>query len=1126
MKRTLLLILVATFFFSESMFAQNIFNPNDPIVTYDPLKPPAIPAANTLAKWVRTKVYSWNTDNFKCYYFNGMAFRLRFPTGYNPADATKKYPVIVFYHGGGEVAPNTDNESQLLYTAEKFEMMADAGQYNSFLLYPVHSEEGIWEDTHFTKVNQILDTLQKYCNADLDRTLTMGLSMGGFASIRYSSWYPQRSCLSIASSPALIETLTEDNKSKLLHIPMWVGNGGQDLNPNSSYVLSFVNYMTGKGANIRQSFYPGLGHQVWFSQFEEPYLLPYMLAAHKANPVLFYGKNQYDDASAINSRLGLSAGFYAYEWQKDNATVATSTNGVNKIADNTSVSNYTGNEITVSAYGKYRARFKRTATSEWSDWSPNPVEIYRGLKYRYFEGAWNYLPDFNTLTPVVSGTAPTVDINTRPAGIDYHYSMIWEGKITIPTAGTYTFETVSDDGSKLYFNTAYSNNATALVNNDGSHQAISATGSVNVTAAGTYPIAITYFQNLASGSLQVYWSGPGFSRQLIPSSAFTGISTGAGTGDQMPPTAPANLKSAYYGRNALDLSWDKSTDNVGVTQYDVYVNGAYKVSTKGTDTTIYGLTANTAYTYTVKAFDKAGNASDFSNAITVSNSANGFQYKFYQGTWSVLPNFSSLTPVKTGTSANVDVSVRPSGVNTNYAFVWEGYINIRTPGTYKFETVSDDGSKLYFNTPYSPAATPLVNNDGLHAATPASGTVTNLAAGIYPITITYFQQDGDGTMQVYWTGPTTTRQLIPNVAFIEQVQDNTAPTAPTNLKATYTGRTFADISWDASTDNVGVAKYNVYANSIFQFSTTATSVTIDSLKPNNNYYFEVKAYDAAGNFSASAFTSSVTTAANGLRYKYYEGAWPVLPDFTKLTPVKTGKTPNIDLSVRNVNDSFGFVWEGYLNIKTPGNYTFETNSDDGSKLYFNSFYSPTAVPLINNDGIHDQKTVTATVYISTPGLYPIAMTFFEFTGTEKMQVYWKGPNIGRQLIPDAAFTEYFSGYTETSFSSQTAGSGIASDIAGTEQDKLTVSSVYPNPFNKELKINFYNSANSNDISVGIYDLSGRLLYNKRYGKLSAGNTTLQLDLSSQSHLDVGNYIARLQVNGIPFKTWKLTKIKK
>ena len=150
-------------------------------------------------------------------------------------------------------------------------------------------------------------------------------------------------------------------------------------------------------------------------------------------------------------------------------------------------------------------------------------------------------------------------------------------------------------------------------------------------------------------------------------------------------------------------------------------------------------------------------------------------------------------------------------------------------------------------------------------------------------------------------------------------------------------------------------------------------------------------------------TPSVSNS--GLNYKYYEGNWDRLPDFSMLTPVKVGTTPNIDLSIRKVNDNFGVVWEGYINIPAPGNYTFETASDDGSKFYFNSFYSPTANALVNSDGLHPPQWASGTIYIPAAGSYPVAISYFESSGGESMQLYWTGPGIEKQLVPDAAFKQ-------------------------------------------------------------------------------------------------------------------------
>jgi len=59
------------------------------------------------------------------------------------------------------------------------------------------------------------------------------------------------------------------------------------------------------------------------------------------------------------------------------------------------------------------------------------------------------------------------------------------------------------------------------VNNDGLHASRSVSATVNVTTAGSYPIAITFFEQSGGEIMQAYWSGPGIARQLIPNAVLT-----------------------------------------------------------------------------------------------------------------------------------------------------------------------------------------------------------------------------------------------------------------------------------------------------------------------------------------------------------------------------------------------------------------------------------------------------------------------------------------------------------------------------------------------------------------------------------------------------------------------------
>lgn len=90
--------------------------------------------------------------------------------------------------------------------------------------------------------------------------------------------------------------------------------------------------------------------------------------------------------------------------------------------------------------------------------------------------------------------------------------------------------------------------------------------------------------------------------------------------------------------------------------------------------------------------------------------------------------------------------------------------------------------------------------------------------------------------------------------------DTQSPTAPVNLRSTAITQTTVALAWDASTDNVGVAGYQIFNSSnVLIGSSTGTSTTLQNLSPNTSYTFTAKAYDAAGNFSGASNSVTVTT---------------------------------------------------------------------------------------------------------------------------------------------------------------------------------------------------------------------------------------------------------------------------
>ncbi|MEQ8626922.1 M4 family metallopeptidase [Ekhidna sp.] len=96
-----------------------------------------------------------------------------------------------------------------------------------------------------------------------------------------------------------------------------------------------------------------------------------------------------------------------------------------------------------------------------------------------------------------------------------------------------------------------------------------------------------------------------------------------GGGDTEAPTAPTNLAASNVTETTLTLNWSASTDNVGVSGYDVYQGSTNIGTVTATTANVTGLTAGTSYTFTVTAKDAAGNESAASNAVNVTTQSSG-----------------------------------------------------------------------------------------------------------------------------------------------------------------------------------------------------------------------------------------------------------------------------------------------------------------------------------------------------------------------------------------------------------------------------------------------------------------------------------------------------------------------
>ncbi|MFK7049231.1 Chitinase A1 precursor [Flavobacterium columnare] len=295
---------------------------------------------------------------------------------------------------------------------------------------------------------------------------------------------------------------------------------------------------------------------------------------------------------------------------------------------------------------------------------------------------------------------------------------------------------------------------------------------------------------------------------FIDNPNYVNLIWGGSIADTTAPSIPSNLISSGISTTSCTLSWTASTDNVGVTSYNIYLNGALKITVAGTSANITGLTASTTYSFTVKAKDAAGNTSDSSNALNVTTTA---------GTDIIAPTVPNNLTVSNVTTTGCVLSWAASTDNV-------GVI----------------GYDIYQGT--------LLKTSVIGT----TATITGLSASTnYSFTVRAKDAAGNTSDSSNALNVTTTAGT-----------DIIAPTVPNNLTVSNITTTGCVLSWAASTDNVGVIGYDIYQGTLLKTSVIGTTATITGLSASTNYSFTVRAKDAAGNTSGSSNVLNVTTTAS------------------------------------------------------------------------------------------------------------------------------------------------------------------------------------------------------------------------------------------------------------------------
>ena len=305
------------------------------------------------------------------------------------------------------------------------------------------------------------------------------------------------------------------------------------------------------------------------------------------------------------------------------------------------------------------------------------------------------------------------------------------------------------------------------------------------------------------------------------------ITASTTTLDTQAPTVPTNLTVVAVSSCQINLSWTASTDNVGVTSYKIYRNGGATPIATPTGITYNntGLAASTAHFYTVSACDAAGNCSAKSTSASDTTFA---------------PPDTQAPTVPTNLTA---VAVSSCQINLSW--------------TASIDDVGVTSYRIYRDGGATPIATPTYN----------TYTNTGLTGGTaYSYTVSACDVAGNCSAQSITASTTTT-------------PDTQAPTVPTNLTTVAISSFQINLSWTASTDNIGVTNYKIYRDG------GATPIATPTVPIYNNtgltagtpYSYTVSACDAASNCSGQSSAAIDTTALWAVG-----GEWVLVPGSTTL----------------------------------------------------------------------------------------------------------------------------------------------------------------------------------------------------------------------------------------------------
>lgn len=362
--------------------------------------------------------------------------------------------------------------------------------------------------------------------------------------------------------------------------------------------------------------------------------------------------------------------------------------------------------------------------------------------------------------------------------------------------------------------------------------------------------------------------------------------------DTLPPSPPGDLSVINRTHTVIALNWSKSSDNVGVKAYQLYRDGKRIITTAKNTYTNKDLIPGKQYTYSIRAYDAAGNISEDSETLFVSTVSDYQPPTIPNSPFASAVTYNTITLNWKPSSDNIGIkryeiymcgTKKASASGTSY--ICKGL----SPGsTYNFTIKAVDtagnyssaSSTVYADT-IADTATPSIPT-GLKAV---SVTESEVALAWSPssdnVKVKKYEIYRDGKI-VSSTSKTTyvNKKLIPGKSFkytirsvdtsglksavsaclaITTVKDLKAPTAPESLKARYVKGSSVSLSWNASTDNVRVKGYKLYCNGTEIATTTRKTRSVKNPSDLGIGIYWIRAFDESDNLSEKSNAVTVVT---------------------------------------------------------------------------------------------------------------------------------------------------------------------------------------------------------------------------------------------------------------------------